>query len=173
MGANTVFVRLSMTETMCDSQPSGSNPGVTYVLFVFGLTARANAVASAFGPRLIVAMTAGPSLAAPVVGRVAARSTNDAARTSDFFANFGFVVSMDVLLCQWPILVWAAQLVTGVVACPTRLLCRWWRSIDMASISGSAYCMIASGSMLPVENPATMKACRTWSRPGIPGASAT
>src|SRR5438094_6513420 len=80
MGANTVFVRLSMTETMCDSQPSGSNPGVTYVLFVFGLTARANAVASVFGPRLMVAMTAGPSLAATVVGRNAARSNNDAAK---------------------------------------------------------------------------------------------
>ena len=67
-------------------------------MFVFGLTARANAVASTFGPRLMVAMTAGPSLAALVVGRVAARSTNDAARTSDFCANSGLVVSLDALL---------------------------------------------------------------------------
>src|SRR5438552_886851 len=37
-------------------------------------------------------MTAGPSLAAIVAGSNAARSSSDAARKSDFFANFGLFI---------------------------------------------------------------------------------
>jgi hypothetical protein len=92
IGVNNLFVELSITETMWDSQLGGSIPGVTYVLFVSGLTARANPVAFGSGPRLIVAMTLGPALAAIAVGSNAARSSSDAARTTDLIGDFGLFI---------------------------------------------------------------------------------
>src|SRR5438067_449720 len=61
-----------MTATNCESQAS-SNPGVTYVFLVPGLTANANAVS--FAARPIVAMTVGPALAAVREGTIAMNSS--------------------------------------------------------------------------------------------------